>query len=84
MKELPDPIPLLKEQLAAEIVAAMSGWSQWFAASFLGTDQPRMSDLRAGRLHRFSLEHLIRLLNRIGGSVEITTKWSARHRVIRF
>src|SRR5688572_17941177 len=55
-RHIVDPIPPLKEQLARELVARVAGWTQEYAAAFIGTDQPRMSDLRKGRLGRFSLE----------------------------
>ncbi len=72
MREVDDPIPYLKEQLRDEIVALVGDWDQYVAAGRLGTDQPRMSDLKRGRLERFSLEKLIRLLANIDQSVEIT------------
>jgi hypothetical protein len=56
-----DPIPALKQEVAAKLVEWTSGCSLTFAAAFLGTDRFRMRDLRAGRLERFSLEKLIRL-----------------------
>ena len=68
---LTDPIPELKAQLAREIVEMMDGWSQENAAEILRTDQPRMSDLRNGRLGRFSLEQLIRFVSRARGVVTI-------------
>ena len=46
------------------------------AAELLGTDQPRVSDLRNGKLERFSLERLIRFAARRGGTVSITITWS--------
>jgi predicted XRE-type DNA-binding protein len=66
-----DPIPSIKKQVAEHIVAAMGGWSQSWAASYLGTQQPRVSDLRAGKLGRFSLEKLIRMLARIDHGVAL-------------
>ena len=35
-----DPVPALKATLAQLIVERVSGWSQSYAADFLGTDQP--------------------------------------------
>lgn len=72
MREADDPIPYLKEQLRDEIVALVGDWDQYVAARRLGTDQPRMSDLKRGRLERFSLEKLIRLLANVDQTVEIT------------
>ena len=72
MFEGEDPIPDLKEQLRREILSLVGGWDQHVAAGRLGIDQPRMSDLKRGRLKGFSLERLIRLLAVIDQSVEIT------------
>lgn len=40
-------------------------------AELLGTDRPRISDLRHGKLDRFSLETLIRFCARVSVSVEL-------------
>ena len=79
----PDPISPLKSEIARAVVDALDGWSQEYAASFLWIDQPRMSNLRNGRLARFSLEQLIRFATRIGGDVTLTVTWTARKRSIR-
>ena len=73
-----DPIPELKRQLAQLLVLRLEGWNQVYAADFIGTDQPRMSDLRRGRLERFSLEQLVRFVTRVDGTVGITVEWSTR------
>ena len=57
-----DPIPALKDQLAEELVKALKGWQPTETQARLGLDQPRLWDLRHGRLERFSLQRLIRLL----------------------
>ena len=74
-----DPIPTIKRHLAHQLIERVEGWSQTYAAALIGTDQPRLSDLRRGRLDRISLEQLIRLLGRVGGSIELHVSWSARH-----
>jgi predicted XRE-type DNA-binding protein len=74
----PDPVPPLKQVLARAIVEALDGWLQEWAAELLRTDQPRMSDLRAGRLERFSLQQLVRFVARIGGEVTITIRWTSK------
>jgi predicted XRE-type DNA-binding protein len=79
----PDPIPALKGQIAQVIVSALEGWSQEWAAELLRTDQPRISDLRNGRLERFSLEQLIRFAARIGGDVHLGVTWTKRKRLFR-
>ena len=73
-----DPIPELKRQLAQLVVERLERWNQVYAADFIGTDQPRMSDLRRGRLERFSLERLVRFVTRVDGTVRITVEWSTR------
>ena len=73
-----DAVPALKQQLAQLLVERVAGWSQIYAAALLGTDQPRLSDLRRGRLDRISLEQLIRLVGRVGGSIELQVSWSSR------
>src|SRR3982751_1810181 len=75
-----DPIPVLKRQLADVVVERLEGWTQVYAADFLGTDQPRMSDLRARRLDRFSLEQLVRFVARVYGDVTLYVEWGARRR----
>ena len=77
-----DPIPALKRQMADAIVAAIKGWTQWNAAALLGIDQPRISDLRNGRLERFSLDQLVRLLARADASVELRISSRGRRRYL--
>jgi len=45
------------------------------AAELLRTDQPRISDLRNGKLERFSLERLIRFAARLGATVTVQITW---------
>jgi predicted XRE-type DNA-binding protein len=78
----PDPVPPLKAQLARILVERLEGWTQVNAAALLHTDQPRVSDLRHGRLERFSLEQLIRFLSRIGGRIDVSMIWDPRKRWI--
>jgi len=73
-----DPVHALKRHLAQQLVERLEGWSQTDAAGLIGTDQPRVSDLRRGRLDRFSLEQLVRFLGRVGGSIELKVSWSSR------
>ena len=72
MVDVDDPIPALKLQLWREILELVGGWEQFTAARAIGTTQPRMSNLKHGRLERFSLERLIRFLAQIEQTVEIT------------
>lgn len=82
-RRVADPIPPLKHQLARELVARVDGWTQEYAAAFIGTDQPRMSDIRNGRLGRFSLEKLIRLITQDYGTVTVNVTWSSRWQRLR-
>lgn len=79
----PDPIPPLKDQLARAVVEALEGWPQGYAAAIVETDQPRVSDLRNGRLARFSLEQLIRFGSRVGVEVSLSIVWTTRKRSLR-
>ncbi|HYN81891.1 MAG TPA: XRE family transcriptional regulator [Gemmatimonadaceae bacterium] len=67
-----DPIPGLKEQLRQSILAETGRMNQLAAARMLGVDEPRMSNLEHGRLERFSLQKLIRLLARMNRRVDLT------------
>jgi predicted XRE-type DNA-binding protein len=66
-----DPIPALKAALAAELVRAIDGWTPGQLIYRTKIDQPRVSDLRRGRLERISTERLIRWLHDMGYEVEI-------------
>ena len=72
----PDPIPLLKQQIARELVARLEGWTQDYAASFIGADPSRVSNLRNGLLTCFSLERLIRFVARTKGEVTLDVTWT--------
>jgi predicted XRE-type DNA-binding protein len=80
----PDPIQLLKQQVARAVTDRLDGWSQEYAADFLGTDQPRMSDLRRSRLARFSLARLIRFVDKLGGEVMLRVTWTERRRLVAY
>jgi predicted XRE-type DNA-binding protein len=66
-----DPIPALKRQLGAELARALDGWRAADICDRIGTDPPRISDLRRGRLARFSLETLIRYMTRLRRRVDL-------------
>ena len=67
----PDPIPALKRQAGAELARFVAGWNGDDIGAYLGTDRSRVADLRRGKLDRFSLETLLRLLTRAGIHVEL-------------
>jgi predicted XRE-type DNA-binding protein len=69
-----DPIPALKRQLGEELARLVAEWNIDDIAFIIGTDRARISDLRAVRLERFSLERLIRFLARLDYSVELTVR----------
>lgn len=71
---LPDSDELIaKAALAHEIsrIAAERRLTQKATAHLLGTTQPKVSDLFAGKLAGFSMERLIRFLNALDRDVDI-------------
>lgn len=54
------------------------GLTQVRAAKLLGVTQPRISDLRRGRLELFSIDTLVDMLARLGVTVTLQTKKSPR------
>ena len=67
-----DPIPPLKQQLADEILDAVSSLNVTIAAAVLDIGASRLGDLRHGRVGRFSVERLIRILAVIDRRVSLT------------
>lgn len=65
----------MKHAVGAAIVAKIDGWSQEMAAELMRTNQPRVSNLRNGKLDRFSLEQLIRMATRIHGYAYIEIRF---------
>ena len=45
-----DPIPALKQQLGAELARLLVGWNADDVAVLIGTDRPRISELRRGKV----------------------------------
>jgi predicted XRE-type DNA-binding protein len=66
-----DPIPALKQRVGAELAALLDGWNADDVAALIRTDRPRISELRRGKLDRFSLETLIRYVTRLRRRVEL-------------
>jgi predicted XRE-type DNA-binding protein len=66
-----------ERQARAELLRTITGiiderrLTQAQAADTLGTTQPVVSDIKRGKLHRFSLERLIGFLNALDRDVEI-------------
>jgi predicted XRE-type DNA-binding protein len=65
-------ISALRRQLAAEIVRSLGVGSAYCVAPSYGIRQPRMSELERGIVDRCSVEWLIRRIERMGGTVQVT------------
>ena len=52
--------------------------TQATASKLFAASQPRISDLMAGKIDRFSIDALVEMLSRAGRRVEIATKPSRR------
>jgi predicted XRE-type DNA-binding protein len=67
-------------RVRAELMIALSkalearGLTQVQAAKLLGVSQPRVSDLRRGKIDRFSIDTLVTMLGHAGVKVTFTTK----------
>ena len=66
-----DTIDQLKRDAGALLARYVRDWNGDDIATVLGTDRSRVADLRHGRLTRFSLEMLLRLLVRAGYRLEL-------------
>jgi predicted XRE-type DNA-binding protein len=71
-----DPVPRLRRELGEQLVRDIAERGTWDAAVLMRTDPPRISDLRNGRLKRFSLATLVRYLSRLNYRVEL--RWEKR------
>jgi predicted XRE-type DNA-binding protein len=78
-----DPIPELKKRVSDELVKLIDNWTQWNAAVLLHVSQTQISEIRAGKLERFSLDRLVRLLARAGRKIEIRTTSARASAVFR-
>jgi len=66
------PIAALRQQLGDEILRLVADFPTVISAQLLCIDERRMADLRHGRVQRFSLERLIRMLAQIDRRVDLT------------
>lgn len=75
--DIPNPsLSLAKANLAhriAELVHQRK-YTQVQAAELLGVTQPKVSELIRGRLQGFTLDRLLKFLNRLGQDVEISVR----------
>ena len=76
---------LLKAQLVREIrdIIKRRRLTQAKAAELLGLKQPDVSALVTGRVHKFSLERLLRCVRRLDRDVTIVTRPRVRVRPVR-
>lgn len=51
-------------------------WTQSYAAEILGVDQPKVSQLKNGKIDGFSLERLLSFLKKLDHEIIITMKES--------
>lgn len=63
----------LRASLIREVraIVADAGWTQMETAQRLGITQPRVSDLVNGKLSKFSLDALVKILARLGSDIEL-------------
>lgn len=67
-------------RIRADLMIALSrvldakGLTQVQAAKLLGVSQPRISDLRRGKIDRFSIDMLVTMLGHAGVQVSVRTK----------
>ena len=71
MPPRPDPIPELKRLAGAEVEQLIRGSHTEYVAARLRTDRSRVAGLRRGKLDRFSLETLIRFLDRLNRRLDV-------------
>jgi predicted XRE-type DNA-binding protein len=67
---------LLKAKLARELRAILQRrkWTQEEAAALMGVKQPDVSAIVTGRTGKFSLDRLVRCLDKLEYKVELTVK----------
>ena len=64
----------LKLMMQIESIIKEQGWTQQEAARILGIRPSRVSELTTSRLEKFTVDMLMRLLDRLGRRVEFTVK----------
>ena len=66
------PVLEIKKRLAAEIVAIADQTNFFVAARGLGLGTARLSDLRRGRVERFTIDRLVRALAVVDRRVDVS------------
>ena len=79
-----DPLSTLKRQLADAILALAVKVPTSVAARRFGIDEARLCDLRRGRIARFSVERLIRILATVDRGVTLTVVPTGAERICWF
>jgi predicted XRE-type DNA-binding protein len=74
----------IRADLMIQIQKALerSGLKQAAAAKLLGVTQPRVSDLKRGRIDLFSIDALVDMLARLGIQVKIVVASTKKRRVV--
>jgi predicted XRE-type DNA-binding protein len=80
MRRVADPVPALKRQLADRVLELLEGWSNTWAAWDARLSRSRISEMRNGNLDNLSLDRLVRCLDELGHTVEITVTRKPRRR----
>ena len=60
-----DAVQALKLQLGSVLACELAGWRAADVAVRIGVEPARISDLRRGRLRRFSLDRLIQIASKL-------------------
>ncbi|HEU0301053.1 MAG TPA: helix-turn-helix transcriptional regulator [Longimicrobium sp.] len=70
---------LIRSTLMSEMIGIIQdrGLKQKQAAELFGVSQPRISDLKRGRIDAFTIDSLVNMLVHAGVSVEVTVRAAA-------
>ncbi len=72
-----DPVERVTLKMRSEIMVDIektiqaNGWTQTQAAEHCKVSQPRINDLLTGKLHKFSLDALVKIQANLGKSIEL-------------
>jgi len=67
---------LIRSRLMLEVdqFVKKSGFTQLEASKKLGITQPRLNDLLRGKIQKFSIDALVKMLSRIGVHVDVNVR----------